>query len=414
MAGKNFEYDHNHQMTFDTWDICDSGTTGIGNIIDSCKKNPFLFKFISANDAGSTGSHQSGIYLPNSSWPFFFDSPGIKGKTKERYVTIHWEPDNLDTESRFIWYGEKTRKEYRLTRFGRKFPYLKDEHIGSLVILVRDPDDNFYGRVLDSDSDIENFLAEFNISHLDAGGIRSPETEKNPAETKEPDQSRLFSDYIRTIGRDFPGTVELAQVTRNICASAGGSVDPDDQLTRWLDTEYQLFRLIEQRIYAPFVRTGDHPLVEILGFASGVLNRRKSRAGKSLEHHLAAIFDAQKLPYSHGEITEGHSRPDFIFPGMSQYHNSHYSEDGLVFLGAKTTCKDRWRQILSEADRIPGKHLFPLQQGISSNQLEEMARSKVTLVVPRQNLNSFPKPWRPRLMTLGLFLNYVKTRTTAA
>ena len=25
-------------------------------------------------------------------------------------------------------------------------------------------------------------------------------------------------------------------------------------------------------------------------------------------------------------------------------------------LGVKTTCKDRWRQVLSEADRIPQKH----------------------------------------------------------
>lgn len=44
----------------------------------------------------------------------------------------------------------------------------------------------------------------------------------------------------------------------------------------------------------------------------------------------------------------------------------------LVFLGAKTTCKDRWRQVLNEADRIETKYLFTLQQGISKNQLREM------------------------------------------
>ena len=34
----------------------------------------------------------------------------------------------------------------------------------------------------------------------------------------------------------------------------------------------------------------------------------------------------------------------------------------------KSTCKDRWRQVLSEADRIPNKHLFTLEAAISENQ----------------------------------------------
>jgi len=414
MSSKKIEYDHNNQMTFGKWEVCDSNNTKIQTTIDSCKKNPFLYKFISSNDAGSTGSHQSGIYLPNSSWPFFFDSPGVKGKNKDRNVTIQWEGEHLETNNRFIWYGEKTRREYRLTRFGRGFPYLKDEYIGSLMILIKTGENDLNGCVLDSDSDIENFLAQFNIPHLDAGGIRNPVDEISRTEEKPFDRNRLFSEFIGKITTDFPETIDIARVTRDICASSGLNGDPDDHLTSWLDTEYQLFRLIENKMYDPFIKTGNHSLEEILGFASGVLNRRKSRAGKSLEHHLAAIFDGQKLPYTHGEITEGHSRPDFIFPGMSRYHDIRYSEDGLVFLGAKTTCKDRWRQILSEAERINRKHLFTLQQGVSSNQLEEMERSNVTLVVPKQNLNCFPKPWQPRLMTLGSFIQFVKTRTAAA
>jgi len=47
-----------------------------------------------------------------------------------------------------------------------------------------------------------------------------------------------------------------------------------------------------------------------------------------------------------------------------------------------TTCKDRWRQVINEADRIPEKHLFTLQPTISKNQLREMTDEKVHLVVP--------------------------------
>jgi hypothetical protein len=36
--------------------------------------------------------------------------------------------------------------------------------------------------------------------------------------------------------------------------------------------------------------------------------------------------------------------------------------------GAKTTGKDPWRQVVSEADRIPTKHLFTLQEGVFDGQ----------------------------------------------
>ena len=192
---KKSPYSFEDQQSLDNWMVSDSNISDIQNIITSCKKNPFLYKFISANDAGSTGSHQSGLYLPNSSWPIFFDSPGIKGKNKDRPVTIQWETDEIETKSRCIWYGAGTRSEYRLTRFGKGFPYLKDEHIGSLVILVKNGKDEFSGWVLDSDNDIETFLAEFEISHLDAGGIKNIK-KTTPVELL---QNPIRTDYLKNL-----------------------------------------------------------------------------------------------------------------------------------------------------------------------------------------------------------------------
>jgi hypothetical protein len=412
MTKKNSVYSFEDRQSVDNWMVSDSNISDIQNIIISCKKNPFLYKFISANDAGSTGSHQSGLYLPNSSWPIFFDSPGIKGKNKDRPITILWETDEIETKSRCIWYGERTRREYRLTRFGKGFPYLKDEHIGSLVILVKTSEDEFSGWVLDSDYEIETFLAEFEISHLDAGGIKNIDRITPVESSPKSDKNRLYEEFISGIGTEFPDTAQFSALSRKFCDKIGVPSDPDARLVTWLDTEYELFRLIEDKIYQPYIKRGEYTLDEIIEFAGSVLNRRKSRAGKSLEHHLAAIFDEQKIPFSHGEITEGKSRPDFIFPGIPQYHNPGFSDEALVFLGSKTTCKDRWRQILNEADRIDRKHLFTLQQGISSNQLGEMERANVQLVVPHRNLKSFPEPWRDKLLTLGVFVEYVR-KTTA-
>lgn len=56
-------------------------------------------------------------------------------------------------------------------------------------------------------------------------------------------------------------------------------------------------------------------------------------------------------------------KPDFIFPDGVSYHNFEFQADKLTMLGAKTTCKDRWRQVLNEADRIRDKHLFYITKG---------------------------------------------------
>ena len=53
-------------------------------------------------------------------------------------------------------------------------------------------------------------------------------------------------------------------------------------------------------------------------------------------------------------------------------------------LGAKSTCKDRWRQVLSEAQRIPNKHLLTLEPGISENQTDEMQAKRLQLILPAQ------------------------------
>jgi site-specific DNA-cytosine methylase len=113
------------------------------------------------------------------------------------------------------------------------------------------------------------------------------------------------------------------------------------------------------------------------------------------------------LQHSSQAVTEMNKRPDFLFPGPDAYANPRFDENKLVVLASKTTCKDRWRQILNEADRVKTKHLFTLQQGISSNQLAEMYRSNVCLVVPKPYITSFPEEYRSRILTLNDFVGQV-------
>lgn len=77
-------------------------------------------------------------------------------------------------------------------------------------------------------------------------------------------------------------------------------------------------------------------------------------------------------------------------------------------LAAKTTCKDRWRQIINEADRIRTKHLLTLQEGVSENQFREMTGSGVTLVVPEGLQHAYPGSVRPHLVTLESFIGDIR------
>ena len=150
---------------------------------------------------------------------------------------------------------------------------------------------------------------------------------------------------------------------------------------------------------------------EFVETAKAVLNRRKSRAGKSLEHHLAEVFDGNGIHYDAQVVTEGNKKPDFIFPSGKAYHDQDFPVDGLISLASKTTCKDRWRQVINEADRLKNrnKYLFTLQQGISENQMKEMEAEKVILVVPKEYISTYPKPVQKSILTLEQFIKLVKS-----
>src|SRR5665647_1424340 len=123
------------------------------NAVQSAQKAEIAFsKFITANDTGSTGGHQAGFHIHKNAWSLFFDKPGEKGKNKDVFVAIKWQND-FETISRFIYYGVGTRNEYRLTRFGRAFPFLHDNNVGDLLILSKIEDDFYEAFVLSDDED---------------------------------------------------------------------------------------------------------------------------------------------------------------------------------------------------------------------------------------------------------------------
>lgn len=367
-------------------------------------------RFITANDTGKNGSHQAGFYIPKCAAALLFDTPGVKGENKDKIVTVKWQDDFI-TESRFVYYGQGTRNEYRITRFGKGFPFFEEDNVGDLLVLAQESEDYYYGFVLQTDQDIDDFFAFFNLSSEMTNQLIDIIQAKTP-------EKRLNDEIQQVVSRysDFPETVQMAKIARDIYNKIHNVTNskickyPDAQLLKWFDTEFKLFRGFEEKIYASVYSRPFPNCQELVKFSNAILNRRKSRAGKSLEHHLATIFTAAQLEYEAQAVTEDNKRPDFLFPSGEAYHNLLFPADKLVFLGAKTTCKDRWRQVLNEANRIDVKYLFTMQQGISKNQLREMKHENLKLVVPAPYLSSFAKEFQPEIETLASFINIVKIK----
>lgn len=367
-------------------------------------------RFITANDAGATGSHQAGVYIPKCSAKLLFDEPCVKGENREKLVKIIWQNDFV-TDSCMKYYGQGTRNEYRITRFGRGFPLLREDNVGDLLIIVKLNEDNYAGFVLETDDDIDGFFSYFNLSPsnlnklIDAKGVNTPERQEDI----------LLTDFVAHFD-DFPSTAIMSEGARHCCNRAYGfSGDtivnhPDEILMRWLATEYELFKKFEKKMYADMLGAPFGCVDAFVEAANLVLNRRKSRAGKSLEHHLANIFSCNQLAYEEQVVTENNKKPDFVFPNGKCYHDFLFEAGNLTVLGVKTTCKDRWRQILSEADRVDVKYLFTTQAALSKNQLAEMRAANVELVVPREFIPNFPIEYRSGIHNLHSFINVVREK----
>lgn len=366
-------------------------------------------KFLSANDTGVTGGHQAGIYISKPSIPILFDEPGQKGQNKEQWVKIKWQ-DDFETDSRFIYYGQGTRNEYRITNFGRGFPYLKPEYTGALFVLIKCDDKEYQGFVLNTEDEINQFLDAFGLSPTETNQL--VEVHQAAPEVRE---RAAMETFIGTLIEDFPASEKMAEAARSMQNEIYNEynfifTNPDRKLIDWTNVEYRLFRALEEVRYGKLITRGVASVEDFIVTANKVLNRRKSRAGKSLEHHLAAIFDANKLIYKSQAVTEGNKKLDFLFPSEEAYGNPDFPIDRIISLAAKTTCKDRWRQVINEADRLRDKtkYLCTLQQGISGAQMDEMQAEQVVLVVPKQYILEFPKDRRNRIWTIAKFVSYIR------
>lgn len=368
-----------------------------------------LLKFISANDAGLTGGHQAGFYLPKGAWELYTPHPPEKGRVDKWPVAITW-PDGLVTDSVVTWYGKETRAEYRLTRFGRGFPWLTHDLVGALFVLIPKSPSEFYAYVFDRDEEIEDVQAALNVSVVGAWAVYGAE---EPEETEDACFARVFRVFADTV-ETFPRTKAISEKARETvlaCVAGISGRVTDVQLLEFVRAELRLFKMIERKFYGAEVQRLFRDIDDFIATALKLLNARKSRAGRALENHVEYLLREAGLPFEVRVTVDG-TRPDILMPGRQAYEDAlkgKYPVQKLIMVGVKTTCKDRWRQVLNEARLIPTKHILTLQEGISPRQLDEMHTSHVVLVVPEPLHHKYPSK---RTITLLGFDGFIKSART--
>ena len=220
---------------------------------------------------------------------------------------------------------------------------------------------------------------------------------------------------VDRFGLTFPSTSVFSKIARDIAIGVDPRGDPDHALVTWLEHEETLFRRLEQcivqeRLQKGFMKENEPDVDGFIKFSLSVHNRRKSRMGYSLEHHLSSVLEANEVSFTHGAVIEGKQRPDFLFPSLEVYYSAMKDDPRLVMLGVKSTCRERWLQVLMESDKISRKHLFTIDRGITSEQMDRMEDKNLKLVVPLPVQKGYSKQQQKKMCSLFEFIEDIKMR----
>jgi hypothetical protein len=384
-------------------------------------------KRLAANDTLATGAHQAGPYMPKNFLLRMFPSLNRPDcQNSDTFMDLCIDSHHDLRKVRVIWYNNKhsggTRNETRLTGFGGTSSALLDpDNTGALTIFAFHQLDKTQDAhvchvwVCDDPAGVEADLVEERIGLVEPGKWRiwSVNQHQEDLLAKPSVRSSCWLDPNEVPSawlNRFPTVGEIITKTIEMRTEQGRSVD--DRLMRRRDCEFEIFKSLEQATELPLIKQGFTTIEEFIARAQTILQRRKARSGRSLELHVRALFLEEHLregiDFSHQPESDIGKRPDFLFPSEAAYKNLEFPVSRLRMLAVKTTCKDRWRQVINEANRIQHKHLLTLQEGVSEGQFREMTGAGICLVVPKKLTSAYPITIQPHLQTLESFMGDIR------
>lgn len=352
---------------------------------------------------------------------------------KARFIWLQDEQEAISDDGFLTWYDARvrhaTRTEYRFYFPTTEVSKLANE--GDTLFIAKRTDGTVLVIVTPVASTIQNqLLWLFDLPDQPELQFKAQEVTKDDGakldfavryvldelgvEFEEP-EADLLDALLAKFGAKFPPMREFSAFARSTLPEVSPLDDMDGALLAWMDREELLFRRLERHLVADRLRegfvAGDDPDVDgFIDFSLSVQNRRKMRAGSALELHLEVILQAQKIKFGKGCETEDKHKPDFLFPGCAEYRDAAFPAARLTMLGAKSSVKERWGQVLAEAARIEEKHLLTLSPGISQNQTDQMRGHKLQLVVPKKLHETYNAAQQKWLLSLADFISVVRLR----
>lgn len=357
------------------------------------------------------------------------------------FIWLGDEQDGITEEGFLTWYDARrdhpTRSEYRLYYPSNAVSamanagdpvFIATRPDNSLMVIITKAESTMERQLLwlfelpelpDLTSDIELKTKQFSVKKIAESTGQTDFAvryilDELGLEPEEP-ETDFLDILLEKFGAKFPATTDFSRFARSTLPDISPFDNTDATLLAWINQEEMLFRRLERHIVADRLKKGfcSDAGADVEGFISfslSVQNRRKSRVGHAFENHLEEIFKTTGVKYARGITTEGRRKPDFLFPGKKEYHNPDFPASNLTMLGAKSTCKDRWRQVLDEAAKIKHKHLITLEPGISEHQTNEMQGSNLQLVIPAGLHQTYKPEQQLWLMNLSEFIELVKKK----
>ena len=394
----------------------------LGDWLDEQQQDGVLWylKRLSANDTQASGAHQAGVHIgPQFLFRLFPHLDNVSKLNPDIWFDLRVDshPDVHIARARATWYNNKyhggTRNEARITRLGgRKSPLQDPEATGALTVFafhLPPVTEHPVCHVWLCDTAVEEDRIEDHIGPVIPGHPRIwpdllSDLQGSTSCWLEPDD--IPQEWLEK----FPKIAEIVRKTVELRPEK--SFDVDRRLIRRHKCEYDLFQSLEMAVEFPRVTQGYGTMGAFLSHAQTILQRRRSRAGTSLELHVRQILCEEALVeekhFSYQPVVEETNRPDFLFPNAQAYNDPSFPAQKLRMLAVKTTLKERWRQVLEEADRIETKHLLTIDEGISLNQFRQLDKAGIQLVAPSSLHGQFPQSVRPHLQTLESFIGDVR------
>ena len=313
-------------------------------------------KRLSGNDTLANGTHQAGPYIPKDFLFRIFPAVNRRDIKNPRvsfdlYIDSH--ADHRQVQA--IYYNNKFhdnpasgRNEARLTNFGGASSALLDpDSTGSLTVFAFAVDAS--GAASDCHvwvcrHETEEDLVEDRIGPVEPGKwtIWSPASFAVPS-LFTPAAAPRASCWLNPPEMPpawltrFPTGAEIILKTVELRPDAG--LDPDKRLMRRRECEFEIFRSVEEAVELPVITAGFTSIDAFIARAQTILQRRKSRSGRSLELHTREIFIEERLregdDFQHQPESDPGKRPDFLFPSQTAYADMAFPEAKAAHAGGQ-------------------------------------------------------------------------------